>query len=91
MEFKREQYLKMLIEFMHNGLIKVITGMRRSGKSYLLFNLFTRYLRQSGVPESHIVPIELDVWENRQYRNPGAILDYIESRIEDSANYYILL
>ncbi|WP_419573956.1 ATP-binding protein, partial [Pyramidobacter piscolens] len=91
MEFKREQYLKMLIDCMHNGLIKVITGMRRSGKSYLLFNLFTRYLRQSGVPESHIVPIELDVWENRQYRNPGAILDYIESRIEDSANYYILL
>ena len=91
MEIKRDKYLNDLINRMHNGLIKVITGIRRSGKSYLVFHIFRNYLLQSGVPESHIITIELDKRSNKQYRDPDTILDYIESQIIDSDNYYILL
>ena len=76
---------------MHNGLIKVVTGIRRSGKSYLLFNIFKKYLIENSVPESHIISIELDQRKNREYRNPDKILDYIESMITDNEQYYILL
>ncbi len=91
MEIKREKYLNDLINRMHNGMIKVITGIRRSGKSYLLFNIFKNYLLDLGIPESHIIMIELDQRKNRKYRNPDAILDYIDSLIEDDKQYYIML
>lgn len=91
MEIKRDKYLNDLINRMHNGLIKVITGIRRSGKSYLVFHIFKDYLLQNGVPESHIISIELDKRSNKQYRDPDAILEYIESQIIDNERYYILL
>ena len=91
MEIKREKYLNDMVNRMHNGLIKVITGIRRSGKSYLVFRIFKDYLLKSGVPESHIISIELDKRSNKQYRDPDAILNHIESQIIDSDNYYILL
>lgn len=76
---------------MNNGMIKVVTGIRRSGKSYLLFKLFYEYLLSQGVLESHIIKIELDQRKNRIYRDPDVILDYIETLIEDDKQYYILL
>lgn len=91
MEIKRDKYLNDLIHRMHNGMIKVVTGIRRSGKSYLLFNIFRDYLRALQVDESHIIAIELDQRKNRQYRDPDAILDHIESLITDDRQYYIML
>lgn len=91
MEIKRDKYLNDLINRMYNGMIKVITGIRRSGKSYLVFHIFKNYLLESGVPESHIISIELDQRKNKQYRNPDTILDYIETQIMDDGKYYILL
>lgn len=70
---------------------QVVTGIRRSGKSYLLFKLFYEYLLSQGVLESHIIKIELDQRKNRIYRDPDVILDYIETLIEDDKQYYILL
>ena len=87
----RDKYLRDLINRMNNGMIKVVTGIRRSGKSYLLFKLFYEYLLSQGVLESHIIKIELDQRKNRIYRNPDVILDYIETLIEDDKQYYILL
>ena len=72
-------------------MIKVVTCIRRSGKSYLLFKLFYEYLLSQGVLESHIIKIELDQRKNRIYRDPDVILDYIETLIEDDKQYYILL
>ncbi|WP_462245926.1 ATP-binding protein [Faecalitalea cylindroides] len=76
---------------MNNGMIKVVIGIRRSGKSYLLFKLFYEYLLSQGVLESHIIKIELDQRKNRIYRDPDVILDYIETLIDDDKQYYILL
>lgn len=91
MEIKREKYLNDLVNRMHNGMIKVITGIRRCGKSYLLFKIFKKYLLEQGVPESHMIEIELDQRKNRKYRDPDVILDYIESMIKDYGQYYIML
>ena len=91
MYIKRDKYLNDMINRMHNGMIKVITGIRRSGKSYLVFKIFNDYLMTQGVPEDHIIKIELDDRKNKKYRNPDAILDYIESLIVDDEDYYILL
>lgn len=91
MEIKRDNYLRKLTDRMHNGMIKVITGIRRSGKSYLVFRIFRNYLSEIGVDESHIIAIELDQRKNREYRNPDVILDYIDSLITDKEDYYILL
>lgn len=87
----RDKYLRDLINRMNNGMIKVVTGIRRSGKSYLLFKLFYEYLLSQGILESHIIKIELDQRKNRIYRDPDVILDYIETLIEDDKQYYILL
>lgn len=87
----RDKYLRDLINRMNNGMIKVVTGIRRSGKSYLLFKLFYEYLLSQGVLESHIIKIELDQRKNRIYRDPDIILDYIKTLIEDDKQYYILL
>ena len=83
MNIKRDKYLNDLINRMHNGMVKVVTGIRRCGKSYLLFNIFKNYLLEQGVPVSHIITIELDQRKNKKYRDPDTILDYIESLIED--------
>lgn len=91
MDIKRDKYLNDLMNRMHNGMIKVVTGIRRCGKSYLLFNIFKNYLLEQGVPVSHIIMIELDQRKNKKYRDPDAILDYIESLIADDEQYYIML
>lgn len=91
MDIKRDKYLNDLINRMHNGMIKVVTGIRRCGKSYLLFNIFKNYLLEHGVASSHIITIELDQRKNKKYRDPDTILDYIESLIEDDEQYYIML
>ena len=91
MDIKRDKYLNDLINRMHNGMIKVVTGIRRCGKSFLLFNIFKNYLLEEGVPASHIIAIELDQRKNKKYRDPDTILDYIESLIEDDDQYYIML
>ncbi len=91
MEIKRDIYLKKIINRMHNGMIKVITGIRRSGKSYLLFTIFKNYLKSEGVAEDHLIAIELDMLENKKYRDPYVILDYIKGKITDDGDYYIFL
>ena len=91
MEIRRDIYLKKLINRMHNGMIKVVTGIRRSGKSYLLFTIFKDYLLSEGVDEDHIISIELDCLENKKYRNPYVILEKIRSQLIDSKDYYIFL
>ena len=75
MEIKRDIYLQKLINRMHNGMIKVITGIRRVGKSYLLFTLFRNYLKSQGVAADHIIAIELDTLKNERYRNPYTLLE----------------
>lgn len=91
MEVQRNTYLKKLINRMHNGMIKVITGIRRSGKSYLLLTLFRNHLRASGIQDNHILVMEFDRIENRQYRDPYVLLDYLKKQITDERDYYILL
>lgn len=91
MDIKRDKYLSDLINRMNNGMIKVVTGIRRCGKSYLVFTIFKNYLKEQGVDEAHIVTIELDQRKDKKYRDPDVILEYIESRIIDDEQYYILL
>ena len=91
MNIKRDKYLNDLINRMHNGMIKVVTGIRRCGKSYLIFTIFKNYLLEQGVDEKHIISIELDQRKDKKYRNPDTILDFIESRIVDDKQYYVLL
>lgn len=91
MKISRDKYLNDLIVRMHNGLIKVITGLRRSGKSYLLFELFKSYLLENDISEDHIIEISLDQRKNKQYRDPDTILDFIESSILDDDTYYVFL
>lgn len=87
----RESYLKQLIDGRHNGLIKIVTGIRRCGKSYLLFELFSGWLRSQGIDDSHIIEIALDDRDNIGLRDPDALLHHIKGRIVDRAPYYILL
>ena len=92
MLFKREKYLNQLIERIKNGEIKVITGIRRCGKSYLLFNILTAYLRSQNVDDDHIIQLALDDDINEKYRDPNELSAYIRSRLKDtSQTYYILL
>lgn len=91
MEIQRTQYIDLLLNRMHNKMIKVITGMRRSGKSYLLFNLFKKTLIAQGVAQSHIISIELDRYENRAFRDPDVVLEYIHSCIKEEGMYYLLM
>lgn len=91
MEIKRDLLLKRLIDLRHNGMIKVVTGMRRCGKSYLLFNLFTDALKAKGVDEENIVQINLEDRRNKSLRDPDKLLAYIDSRLKDNKMYYILL
>ena len=91
MEIKRNRYLNTLISKKHNGLIKVITGMRRCGKSYLLFTLFKEHLLSDGIDENHIIEIAFDAFENKKYRDPDVLYPYLKEQIKDDAMYYILL
>lgn len=90
MEIKRDFYLNKLISKMHNKLIKVVTGIRRCGKSYLLFSLFKNYLLEHGTDESHIIEIAFDSFENKKYRNPEILYPYVKNLIKDDKMYYIL-
>ncbi|MCR5781462.1 MAG: ATP-binding protein [Clostridia bacterium] len=92
MEIKRDLYLKKLVNGKHNGLIKVITGIRRCGKSYLLDPIFKNHLSEAGVSEDHIIKIELDRIANRKfYKDPEAFDLYVRSFIKDTGQYYLLL
>ena len=90
-EIKRDVYLNKLISRKENGLIKIITGIRRCGKSYLLDPLFKNHLLESGVKEDHIIKLELDKEENKKYRDSHELNEYIKSQIKDKNMHYILL
>ena len=90
-EIKRDIYLDKLINRKENGLIKIITGIRRSGKSYLLDPLFKNHLIESGIKEDHIIKLELDKEENKKYHNAHELNEYIKSQIKDKKMHYILL
>lgn len=87
----RDRYLEQLVSRKHNGLIKVITGMRRCGKSFLLFKLFKEHLIAEGVPESHIIRIELDDRRNKSLRDPDVCLEYVTGLLKDESKYYLLI
>ncbi len=87
----RPIYLRQLISAKGNRMVKVITGIRRCGKSFLLFELFHVYLNSIGVSDDHIIEIALDDRLNAEYRDPDSILTYIKLRIIDRDNYYVLL
>ena len=91
MEIKRDYYLDKLIKKENNQLIKIITGIRRGGKSYLLFNLFYNYLINKGIEEEHIIRIALDDRMNKELRNPDNMLQYVNEKITDTDLYYILI
>ncbi len=91
MEIKRDLYLNKIIARKHNKLIKVITGIRRCGKSYLLFNLFAKHLLESGVAEDHIIKVAFDMRSKSELRNPDKLCEYVASKMTDSGMYYILL
>lgn len=91
MEAKRDKSLNQLIEGQRNGLIKVVTGIRRCGKSYLLFKLFADHLLSAGMPEDHIVRIDLENYRHRALRQPETLLEYIDSRITEEGQYVVLL
>ena len=91
MDIQRDFYLKQLIAGRENGLIKIITGIRRCGKSYLLFRLFHEWLNANGIDDNHIIEVALDDRSNRELRDPDALLAYVKSRITDKRLHYILL
>lgn len=80
-----------LISLRHNGIIKVITGMRRCGKSYLLFEIFASWLENNGIFLDHIIKMDLEDYKNREMRNPDNLYAFVESRIKDDSMYYLLL
>ena len=91
MVIKRDFYLNKLIQHKKNGMVKIITGIRRSGKSYLLFKLFRDHLLESRIKEDHIISIALDDFVNRKLQNPEELYNYVKSQIVDNEDYYILL
>ena len=92
MQYARKQYLEQLIRKKDNGRIKIVTGLRRSGKSYLLFTLYRQYLLDSGVAESQIVELALDEIDNAKYRNPFELDKVIRERMPDkNKRYYVFI
>ena len=91
MKIQRDIYLNRIIESRHNGMIKIITGVRRSGKSYLLFNLFAEWLKENGADDKHIIKIDLENRRNRVLRDPDTLLAHIDSQMTDDNMYYILI
>ena len=91
MTIERPIYLQQLIDRQHNGMIKIITGMRRCGKSYLLFSLFYDYLQKQGTDTDHIITIDLENIHNDHLRDPLTILEFIKQQITDNKEYYIMI
>lgn len=91
MIIKRDFYLNQLIERMHNGMIKVITGLRRSGKSYLMNKLFYEYLKSIGIDDDHIIMLQFDVEENENLLDRHVLAEYLRNRLSDNEQYYFLL
>ena len=91
MQINRDLYLNKLVHAIGNQMIKVVTGMRRCGKSYLLFSIFHNYLTEHNVDDNHIIEVDLESRLNKNLRNPDALLEYLFSRISDEEHYYILL
>ena len=92
MIIERNYYLNRLIEGQGNGLVKIVTGGRRCGKSFLLFNLFRNHLLESGVPEDHIIGLSLDDRRSSPLRDPDKLLDYIDSKVKsDGKTHYVIL
>ena len=92
MEVKRDKYLNELIKKQNNGMIKVVTGIRRSGKTYLLFDIFYNWLISNGVKDNCIITLALDSIENEKYRNPYELYNYIKEKTADTKKqYYVLL
>lgn len=91
MEIRRDRYLNKLICKQHNGLIKVITGLRRCGKSYLLFELFRNHLLASGIAQDHIIEIPFDSFENKPFRDPNVLYPHLKQRIQDHESWYYIL
>lgn len=88
---ERKKYLDELISLRHNGMIKVVTGMRRCGKSYLLFEIFASWLEKNGIASDHVIKLDLEDYKNREMRNPDNLCAYVESCITDDAMHYLLL
>ena len=91
MNIERPIYLQRLIDRRHNGMIKIITGLRRSGKSYLLFTLFCQYLKEQGIDDTQIIKLDLENIYNERYRKPLPLLEYIGQRVIDTREYFILI
>jgi len=91
MKIERPIYLQKLVDRKHNGMVKIITGMRRCGKSYLLFNLFADHLKKEGADEQHIIAIDLENIYNEHLREPMALLQHIDEQVHDSQEYYVLI
>ena len=91
MEIRRDKYLERLIAHKGNGRVKIVTGIRRCGKSYLLFQLFKRHLIETGVKPSHIIEIQLEDRSNKELRNPDACLAFIKKQIKDQKPYFLLI
>lgn len=88
---QRDTYIEKLWRRRHNGLIKIVTGMRRSGKSFLLFNLFVKQLKDNGVDDNHIIAIDLEDYRNVSLRKPDELLHFVDSKIVDDSMYYLLI
>ena len=91
MFFERKTYLQQLISAEGNGMIKVITGIRRCGKSFLLFNIFRDYLKTKGIQDDHIIQVNLEDRRNKRLRDPDKLLNHIDQQMIDENVYYILL
>lgn len=91
MIINRDAYLKQLIELRHNGMIKIVTGIRRCGKSFLLSVIYRNWLKEQGVNDSHIININLEDRRNKALRDPDALLEYIDSRITDDGMHYVMI
>ena len=91
MNIERPIYLQRLIDRRHNRMIKIITGLRRSGKSYLLFTLFCQYLKEQGIDATQIIKLDLENIYNERYRKPLPLLEYIGQRVTDTREYFILI
>ena len=91
MKIERPVYLQQLIDSKDNGLIKIVTGLRRVGKSYLLKTLFKEYLLKEGAPKDHIIIIDLEGRKQKDFRNPDYLLEWVDGQIKDDKQYYIII
>ena len=91
MEINRDYYLNKLIKSQNNKLVKIITGIRRCGKSYLLNTMFLNYLKKQGIDKDHIIKMAFDIPKNKKYHDPEVLYDYFENLIKDNKTYYFLL